>query len=117
MINNIRERFTDTDTIDKLAVLDLTGTDHLYRIYGCTEIEALAQKFEIDTEDHLLQWQDFIELINTRDQQQCSLLDMQTLFDSLDHRPESDTDVPTNTQTLFYSSSPTTQPSRGRENI
>lgn len=85
MITNITDRFTDTDTIDQLSILDLTGTDHLEMMYGYTEIESLAQKFDTEPEDLLLQWQDFIELINTRDPQQRSLLDLQKLFHSPDH--------------------------------
>lgn len=82
LITNIQHRFTDTDTIDQLAVLDLTGTDTLETMYGYTEMETLAQKFDLEPETLLLQWQDFIELINAREPSNRSLLNLHKLFHS-----------------------------------
>ena len=34
MVDYIRQRITDSNSIDQLTILDLTGTNHLQTMYG-----------------------------------------------------------------------------------
>ena len=66
LITNIRDRFVDTNIIDQLAVMDFRGTlDDLPALYGYTEIYDIADHFSMDQGDLQIQWQDFIQFLNT----------------------------------------------------
>ncbi|XP_071144381.1 zinc finger protein 862-like [Mytilus edulis] len=86
LIENITVRFKDADTIDQLAILDLTGTDNIETMYGYTEIEALANTFDMDPETLLIQWQDFIALVSSAELTDRSLPSLLELFHSPCHK-------------------------------
>ena len=60
------DRFIDTDIIDQLAGMDFSGTSvDLPALYGYTEMYDIAAHFSLDPDDMQIQWQDFIQLLNT----------------------------------------------------
>ena len=65
LIQNIEDRFQDIEVIDQLAILDLSGTKDLPSMYGLNEIEGLAQHFNLDSEKLKIEWEDFLQLVNT----------------------------------------------------
>ena len=65
MITNIRERFANANIIEDLSVIDLNSTiDEVPVLYGMTELQALAEHFQMDEDDLQCQWQDFLQIIN-----------------------------------------------------
>ncbi|CAC5384711.1 unnamed protein product [Mytilus coruscus] len=56
LIDNVTARFTDSDIIDQLSIMDLNGTDTLPALYGFTELYTLADHFSMDPEDLQTQW-------------------------------------------------------------
>jgi hypothetical protein len=84
LISNIQSSFEDTDIIDQLAILDLTGTDLIECMYGYTEMEALATYLDMDSESLLIQWQEFIQILSSSDNR--SLTHLNELFQTVDHK-------------------------------
>ena len=81
LITNISDRFVDTDIIDQLAVMNFSGiSDDLPALYGYTEMHDIAAHFPMDLEDLQLQWQDFIQLINTMPTQDRSMTSLLPLL-------------------------------------
>ena len=84
-LTNIRDRFIDTDIINQLAGMDFSGTsDDLPALYGYTEMYDIAANFSMDPDDLQLQWQDFIQLLNTMPTQDRSMTSLLHLLHNSD---------------------------------
>ncbi|CAC5392832.1 RPC1 [Mytilus coruscus] len=84
LIDNVTARFTDSDIIDQLSIMDLNGTDTLPALYGFTELYTLADHFSMDPEDLQTQWQDFLQLVDSMSTQECSVTQLLKLLHTSD---------------------------------
>lgn len=84
LIDNVTARFTDSDIIDQLSIIDLNGTDTLPSLYGFTELYTLADHFSMQPEDLQTQWQDFLQLVDSMSTQERSVTQLLKLLHTSD---------------------------------
>ena len=65
IVENINRRFADTDVMEALAVLDLSTMPEIPSFYGTTEMETLADQYNMDYDELLSQWQGFTEIVTS----------------------------------------------------
>ena len=63
LMQNIEERFQDTDIIESMSVLDLQEQEDIPTFFGDLEMQTLADYFGLEEETLNLQWQGFLELV------------------------------------------------------
>ena len=62
-MQNIEERFQDTDVIESMSVLDLQEQEDIPTFFGDLEMQTLTDYFGLEEETLNLQWQGFLELV------------------------------------------------------
>ena len=63
LMQNIEERFQDTDIIESMSVLDLQEQEDIPTFFGDLDMQTLADYFGLEEETLNLQWQGFLELV------------------------------------------------------
>ncbi|CAG2213860.1 unnamed protein product [Mytilus edulis] len=84
LIDNVTARFTDSDIIDQLSIIDLNGTDTLPSLYGFLLSCTLADHFSMQPEDLQTQWQDFLQLVDSMSTQERSVTQLLKLLHTSD---------------------------------
>ncbi|XP_041368187.1 zinc finger protein 862-like [Gigantopelta aegis] len=66
LVNNISERFQDSDIVNSLAILDVSAlNEDVPALYGEMEMEALAVHFNMPEENLLMEWTNFLSLMSS----------------------------------------------------